>query len=223
MYTTTIGKIFHLFMAILMLFAVNQFNFFVAPLHTKKLGGSFRFLTFLNILFQTAYYFFAFAIDMLTVVLNKKSSEKLHKTRDFFLASIAFPYAMIVVSTFWSVYSVDRELIYPSFLDDLVPYYVNNLSHTSVALILLELIITPHQYPSRKAGLSFTYFIGVSYFVWISYIRYVSGRWVYIFMDHLNPPLFAVFVACLLSLANLFYKVGERFHLRYKSVTKKIN
>jgi len=222
MYTTTIGKFFHLFMAIVMLFAVNQFNFYVAPLHTKKLGGSFRFLTFLNILFQTMYYCLSSMIDMLANLLSKKHSTNLHKIRDFFFASIAFPYAMIVVSLFWSVYSVDRELIYPSFIDDLVPYYVNNLSHTSVALILLELVITPHQYPRKKFGIIVTYFIGISYFAWISYIKYASGRWVYIFMNHLNPPLFVIFVLCLLSLANLFYSLGERFHSTYKSVTKKI-
>ncbi|KYQ90289.1 hypothetical protein DLAC_11750 [Tieghemostelium lacteum] len=48
---------------------------------------------------------------------------------------------------FWSIYFVDRELIYPKYLDAIFPSYINHIQHTLPGIFaILELILVNHQY-----------------------------------------------------------------------------
>lgn len=44
------------------------------------------------------------------------------------------PNSIFVVAIFWTLYYVDRELLFPMELDKYVPSYVNHISHTLVLL-----------------------------------------------------------------------------------------
>jgi hypothetical protein len=48
-------------------------------------------------------------------------SRKIRKIRDYFFTAFLFPLSMFVGFTFWAIYFVDRELIYPKRLDEHVP------------------------------------------------------------------------------------------------------
>lgn len=45
----------------------------------------------------------------------------IRKLKDRLLATLAFPCAILVSITFWALYAVDRELVFPKVLDEIFP------------------------------------------------------------------------------------------------------
>ncbi|CAF4034973.1 unnamed protein product [Rotaria sp. Silwood2] len=91
-------------------------------------GGKFKFLTIINLHFQAIYYCLCvinFFFGSNTFVKEKHSL--LQKLRDFLFASIIFPMGLFVCMTFWSLYHLDRKLIYPEELDQLISPILNHV------------------------------------------------------------------------------------------------
>ena len=55
----------------------------------------------------------------------------LGRLEDKVYSTVAFPYAVFVFITFWTLYSIDRDLVFPEFLDDYVPAALNHMMHSS--------------------------------------------------------------------------------------------
>jgi FAR-17a/AIG1-like protein len=53
------------------------------------------------------------------VLLSK--APKIRKLKDYFFATFAFPVAFNVGITFWSLFAIDRELVFPKALDAYFP------------------------------------------------------------------------------------------------------
>lgn len=68
----------------------------------------------------------------------------------------------IVTLVFWSFWIVDRELILPSRLDVVIPPWVNHSLHTTTSLlVLIEIYLCHHKYPTFRSAL-----LGISlYFI----------------------------------------------------------
>ncbi|XP_068706825.1 androgen-induced gene 1 protein-like [Montipora foliosa] len=95
-----------------------------APSH-RVYGGKFKFLTFLNVLVQLAYFSIAVMADILTLI--KGQDNRLIKLRDVLFASLAFPLSAFVAAIFWGIYMVDRNLIFPKQMDKIIPPWLNHL------------------------------------------------------------------------------------------------
>nr|XP_020837054.1 androgen-dependent TFPI-regulating protein-like [Phascolarctos cinereus] len=106
--------------------------------------------------------------------------------RDWMFSVLVFPIGTFVVFTFWILYAFDRKFIFNQELDGISPSWVNHFIHTTVLpLLLTELIICPHKYPSRKKGvLGLTIFASV-YIIWVLWINYTSGIWAYPLLENL--------------------------------------
>jgi hypothetical protein len=53
---------------------------------------------------------------------------------------------------FWSIYAIDRELVFPKIYDVVVPWWFNHCVHTNVAIVvLIETLLTPRRYPTSKS------------------------------------------------------------------------
>ncbi len=117
----------------------------------------------------------------LILISSVFSRSKLQKTRDFVFATASFPIGVFVAVMFWSLFYVDRELVFPARFDPYIPPLENHLLHTSVFVLqLLELTTTPHFYPSRrKLGMSVTGLLCMGYLIWVCYIAHFGGFWVY--------------------------------------------
>ena len=137
----------------------------------NKFGGVWKYLTFLNMLLQ----FIFFTIALLSNVIKS-----LRGVRDLVFASAAFPIGMFVGIIFWSIWAVDRELIFPKVLDQYFPAILNHLMHTTVIPLQLgQLLLVKHNFPSRSKGFTITATLCLGYLVWINYIYYMTGFWVY--------------------------------------------
>lgn len=129
------------------------------------------------------------------------------------LPTLAFPLAMFVGLTFWGLYAIDRELIFPEILDTYFPMWLNHLMHTNIMLFtLLELLTSYRKYPSRKVGLSILVGFMLTYLVWIHYLYAHTNKWVYPVLNVLNLPGRIIFFVSNLAITIAVYVLGEKIN-----------
>ncbi|GBP16731.1 Androgen-dependent TFPI-regulating protein [Eumeta japonica] len=76
---------------------------------------------------QTLYFAIAVLNDLIgTNESWPKKTPLITRLRDTIFSSIAFPLAIFVAFTFWSIYAIDRELIFPRALDAVFPVWSNH-------------------------------------------------------------------------------------------------
>ena len=84
-------------------------------------GGRSKYLTFLDMNLQCFYFF------LLTMqALNERFSlniGSLEKICNFLYVSLCFPVGVFVFFSFWTIYLIDRELIWSTSVDILIPPY----------------------------------------------------------------------------------------------------
>jgi hypothetical protein len=151
-------------------FSYNHLNL---PNH-KIYGGRYKYLTFLNLLLQTIY-------TVLTVFLfiPKRQSAFVQQFLGV-LYAVVTPISIFVTISFWSLFFIDRDLIYPVIIEKLIPSWYNHAVHTAVGLTpLLEAIVHPPSPAKRRHAIPLYLALFVSYLVWIHVIFYKSGHWVY--------------------------------------------
>ncbi|XP_062871512.1 androgen dependent TFPI regulating protein 1 isoform X2 [Trichomycterus rosablanca] len=182
----------------------------------RSYGGRWKYLTFINMVMQTVFFGLCAVTDLVHVVLPRKSATSgfpafLLTVQDFFFAVLAFPVGTFVFTSFWSIYSYDRELVFPKFLDDIIPTWHNHAMHTVIMpLLLLQMFLQHHRYPSRSKGIFSLAVFVASYLAWVLWVRHASGIWVYPIMAHLSPVGLVLFLAVAsLSMAPL-YLLGEK-------------
>ncbi|ESO83167.1 hypothetical protein LOTGIDRAFT_96291, partial [Lottia gigantea] len=185
---------------------------FVLPGHADY-GGKFKFLTFWDTCLQTIYFALSVLNDLIgsnVSVGDKQKKTVLQKIRDCFHSTIIFPTGAFVVLSFWAIYAVDRELIYPRELDKIIPSWVNHVQHTTVLpFLILEKILIHHQYPSKVKGITVILAFAAAYLIWILWIAYVADLWVYPVLKVLDPAQKAVFIFFLFLLFISLYLIGE--------------
>ncbi|XP_018570337.1 androgen-induced gene 1 protein-like isoform X3 [Anoplophora glabripennis] len=184
------------------------------PTSGIPLKGRLRFLTFWDMLLQGFFFAICLLNDFIGTNENvPKRIPLIRKIKDLILASLAFPLANFVALTFWGLYLVDRELIFPKALDPYFPTWLNHVMHTNIAVfILIELFTSFRKYPSRKQGIGILVAFMAVYLVWIHIIHSYTGMWVYPILEVLNLPLRIVFFAVLLGFTIALYILGERLN-----------
>ncbi|XP_078665109.1 androgen-induced gene 1 protein-like isoform X4 [Branchiostoma floridae x Branchiostoma belcheri] len=166
-------------------------------------------LTVWTLMAHTVFFSSCVLADFIEGVLGKKAAG-LRKVQDFVLASILFPMSMIVMVVFWGIYAVDRELIFPTSLDHVIPPWINHVWHTTIVpVLLLEMYMVHHKYPSRRAGLTGAVTLGLVYLTWILIVAKVGGFWVYPFMAVMTGFQFVLFCCCTAAIGCVFYLTGE--------------
>ncbi|EDW36865.1 GL25826 [Drosophila persimilis] len=174
-------------------------------------GGKFKYLTFLDALIQALYYIVSLVNDFVgTNELAPKRPPAIRQFKDWLMATLAFPVALNVGVTFWTLYAIDRELVFPKVLDPVFPSWLNHVLHTNIVVfIVLELFTSYRAYPKRSKGLTgLTIFMG-AYLVWIHIVKHYSGVWVYPVLEVLQLPQRIVFFVAVIGFTLALYLVGE--------------
>jgi len=180
-------------------------------------GGRWKFLTFWCLIIQTAYYGLCLLNDILGTNVqptgNLKKQSSLQKIRDFVYASVVWPIGVFVVITFWGLYAIDRELVFPKILDEFIPPWLNHVMHTTVLpFLLVEKFLVYHDYPSRSRGLfACIGFVGL-YQLWILWIAYAADIWVYPIMQVLDWQQRTLFFLACWMVVICIYIAGEKLH-----------
>ena len=124
--------------------------------------------------------------------------------------SSAFPIGQFVGVIFWTLFYIDRELVFPLVLDEIFPNYINHMLHTTVIPFqLLELILLHHVYPKRKTGLATIFIFIALYLTWTLIVAHLGGFWVYPIFKVLGPVQRAIFMAFCSLFGGFLYLIGE--------------
>uniref|UniRef100_A0A5F8HB39 Androgen dependent TFPI regulating protein n=1 Tax=Monodelphis domestica TaxID=13616 RepID=A0A5F8HB39_MONDO len=136
----------------------------------RTFGGPWKYLTFLNQILQIVLFVICVIHDVIYIrnpTRRKGLPVRLVTIRDWMFSVLVFPIGTFVVFTFWILYAFDRKFIFFQELDGTSPSWVNNFMHTTILpLLLIELIICPHKYPSRKKGVLGLTIFATIYIIW---------------------------------------------------------
>ncbi|XP_049949199.1 androgen-dependent TFPI-regulating protein-like isoform X3 [Schistocerca serialis cubense] len=122
-------------------------------------------------------YYFAAKLGKGKVPVDLEWTHGLEKYWSRFLTIWNF----IVTLVFWTIYSIDRELILPKALDAFLPLWLNHALHTNITVAAFtEMLVTFHWYPaSRRTTVYGIAAITVAYGVCFFSTYYYDGRWLY--------------------------------------------
>ena len=172
----------------------------------KDWAGRSKYLTYINENLQCWYFLLSFLGDIyLLLKTNKNNDSEIIKLQDFIFAVIAFPLGMSVCFTFWSIYAVDREMIYPEELDKYIPKLCNHIMHTSVVIYqIFEALFVHHELPSIKTSFFGIVLMTLSYYAWMVYQKRVLSGWPYPFLDDFTVVQHIIFVLLCVALGWAF-------------------
>jgi hypothetical protein len=178
-----------------------------------KWPGKWKFLTYWNLIMMFAFQALSFVNDFLgSNSQDTHRQTKLQKYRDYIFASTIFPVGFFVSVSFWGLYAVDRELVFPKVHDEYVPSLFNHAVHTAPAVfILLESFLIPKIFPKRSASLVGNATFTLAYVLWILWIALVTDVWVYPVLAVLNTPARILFIGGSIFLFAIMYLIGEKF------------
>ncbi|RUS88993.1 hypothetical protein EGW08_003240 [Elysia chlorotica] len=206
MAASTVLNVFHLPVFIAFLISTYYDWFYVATTHARPFKKLY-YLTYWNACLQTIYYGLCVVRNLTS---DRRRGAQLGRWRDNMHACVAFPVGMFVVVTFWALFAVDRELVFPKALDNLVPFWLNHMLHTAVCpFLLLDKYLVHHQYPARHKGILTACGLSLIYLVWILFIAYYEGFWVYPVLQVLAMHERAIFISVCISFFASFYILGE--------------
>ncbi|XP_071854390.1 androgen-induced gene 1 protein-like isoform X3 [Apostichopus japonicus] len=190
-------------------------------------GPTFRiaYLTHICEILQLVYFFWSCITDMVSASAPHSSAGRATVAfRDWFLAAIVFPIGSLVVITFWAIYGMNRELIFPAALDEFFPAWLNHALHTFVLpLLLIDMLLVKHKYPSRISGILGAVGFALCYLVWILYLGFAKDIWVYPFLKVLEGPYFILFFAVMTVVLIIFYIIGEKLSSVLGGSEKKVS
>ncbi|XP_078045469.1 androgen-induced gene 1 protein isoform X4 [Augochlora pura] len=210
-----INQIFHTLMFFTYAYTLYEGYYmripFVMAAFKKFDPGMMKYMTIWNVIIQMLFYFLCMLNDWFgTNAINPKKPPLIRKMKDFLFASVAFPIAMFVSVTFWGLMSIDRELVFPKAIDPYFPWWLNHLMHTMVLVsILIELILSPRQYPRRFSGIVTVVLFDFVYIIWIHVIYYKSGAWVYPVLSAMSFPIRTIFLGSTVAFSVISYYLGE--------------
>ncbi|XP_045528691.1 androgen-dependent TFPI-regulating protein-like isoform X1 [Pieris brassicae] len=148
-------------------------------LYTYRLA----YLTGWNFSFQTIFLGLSLLYDFLEWAgkHNGNLGTKIHYWRDVLFCGCVLPFTLFVSSMFWTVYAIDRELVFPKIYDDVIPWWFNHCVHTNILVVLaLETLLQPRRKPTdEKVEVTIYWSVALMYAVVYYTIYFTTHRWLY--------------------------------------------
>ncbi|XP_034285029.1 androgen-dependent TFPI-regulating protein [Pantherophis guttatus] len=174
-------------------------------------GSKWKYLSFLNVVLQAFFYAISLLTSAFILMKKRRIATTMISFKDLIFSSLVFPLSTFVFATFWSMYLYDRNLIYPKYMDSIIPEWINHGMHTLVFLLaLVEMFVIPHQYPSVGKSLSILGVLILAYLLWILYFFAKTGKWLYPIFKFLSPLGMIVFSG-IAAVTIFFYYILGRF------------
>ena len=167
-------------------------------------AGQFKYLTHINQWIQLAFFSGEFLLDLLP---NSGLKHMIQSCLSFAFATVIFPLAWYVTTTFWAVYYYDMNLIYKE-----ISRIINHLSHTAIVLwVVLEVLLRNHRFPNLSTAVVPIFTCCLLYISWLEWIHAQTRFWVYPILNTLPRSgfYFVLFYGCSIFLCFVLYLVGR--------------
>jgi len=114
------------------------------------------------------------------------------------------------VVVFWGIYAVDHEMILSQDEERHIPLALRHCYHTvPVLLVLVELLLVFHRYPSNMRAVMVVFGVSTTYIVWIVWVFTRAGIWPYGFFKLIPLPALPVFFVSNFLITVAFYFLGK--------------
>ncbi|PAA46092.1 hypothetical protein BOX15_Mlig008536g1 [Macrostomum lignano] len=152
--------------------------------------GKYTMLTNLNIIFLCG----CLVFSVICCLLDNRNI--LHKFNAV-LAGTSSAVSLLVFVLFWTLFLINRELVYPTELDEYIPVWHNHALHTAILPVsLVNYCLLPSRDSPRLWVLLLTSMsLGLAYIAWVHVIHSVTGWWVYPILEVLTPSQRLLFIA----------------------------
>lgn len=191
-----------------------------------------RFFTTWTYLLQVGYAIFALGCDLFIVKNAKNKNYSLPSPitdfREIIFSGLVWPCTMVVFTIFWGLYTYDRRLIFPEFLDAVIPPISNHVIHTMIVpVVVCEVVLRPRKVPENHARNVMQLTLHLCVYFSVLYFTYIErGIWLYpIFKKLFGTIYFAFAIAAIAALFYIFYyiqwPITNLIHGSKKKVEKK--
>ncbi|CAG9853823.1 unnamed protein product [Phyllotreta striolata] len=166
--------------------------------NTFRILGKYQGYFFTNWTFVLQILFVCLAsLDEISKLIGIPSGIKnlLGKTRAFLFNALLFPCTLTVILTFWGIWYVDRELIFPKEIDEFFPSWMNHVLHSFIGVPLLLETLLPkkdHFIKFKPAAAALLIFCLVYQSLYFS-IYFKDGIWLYPVYKVLDWPQRIIF------------------------------
>lgn len=189
-----------------------------------RFGGRLKYLTYWDLWIQFITFSICLLSDLISIPNRNQSLTQpfIIRLRDTLFNCLAVPIGLFVVLSFWAIYFVDRELIFPTGIEKYYPIWLNHTTHTFVLpILLIENYLVSHNRSQQSNGLLILLSVVTAYLTWILYIGLTLNHWVYPILEVLTWPLRASFILGSGFLMIAFYYLGDVFYTTtWKSAPK---
>lgn len=139
-----------------------------------------------------------------------KARPLIRRIKDYIFSSLAFPLAFDVGVMFWSLFTIERELVAPKTWDAIFPVWLNHAIHSNIMIfIAIEMIVLHRHYPKVKSSLIGLFIVMLAYICWIEIVHEVTGYWVYNILATFNWAERIGFHLFNISVPVAFYFLGR--------------
>ncbi|XP_028131296.1 androgen-dependent TFPI-regulating protein isoform X2 [Diabrotica virgifera virgifera] len=174
-------------------------------------GFEFCFFTLWNFIFQLVFMIVAIMDEAAKLMkLPISTQNKLSKTRAVMFNTVLFPSTLVVVSIFWTLWHIDRELVFPKVLDLFFPQWLNHMLHTFILLPVIIEIMLPkkHNFVKFQKAAPALALLFLSYTILYFSLYFRHGVWLYPVYKVLTWPQRLLFSAAQLCGALGYQKLG---------------
>jgi len=205
--------IFNLTNVVHFAFIIHFANSVKIPGMFDTYGGRWKFLTNWNLHLQLVYFTVGLCNELFgsqKIPANIDAASKLQNLRDFLFSTLAFPVGSFVTLSFWTLYVIDRNLIFPESLDKYYPLWANHMLHTTCLISqMIEMNTSFHGYSSKTKGCLTTIGFVLAYLGWVLYIAHNANFWVYPILEKLPLTGRILFFGGCGAVLGLLYLGGE--------------
>uniref|UniRef100_A0A1I7ZHN4 Androgen-induced gene 1 protein-like n=1 Tax=Steinernema glaseri TaxID=37863 RepID=A0A1I7ZHN4_9BILA len=188
-------------------------------------------LTMINFVLQTVYSAVCFCCSLMDWWVEVKTDDKnkrkhsakhipsywrqthLHRVCDFMYFTSALPVGLATSLLFWGLYAVDPRLVMPEWVEQMVPRWLNHVTHTApIGFLLIDTLLTCHHAPSKTTGSLVVLLLFAIYLAIIGGVRLIDGYWLYPVFELYTPTVIAGLLAAAGVLFVLLYLIGDLFN-----------
>lgn len=138
---------------------------------------------------------------------------KLNGFLTIFYGGLVLPCTLLVASSFWLVYAIDRHLIILHDFNFMHTQFYNNSMHTAILIpVIFEMFIVQRNYVNRKSGLLLLNSVLAAYIATTILYKYIKGQYQYPILNKINIYRIIFIIIAEAFLGNVFYFIGECVH-----------
>ncbi|CAH1406982.1 unnamed protein product [Nezara viridula] len=176
-----------------------------------------RFLTKWTFIMIFTYYSCMVLVHLLNLISGySKISNKLRRIADTIFTVIVVPTGMFITPGFWITYNINRDLIFPTWLEEIIPGWVNHGVHTFNSILpLMDLLLVKHTFSPWPETLYYTALYFGSYMVCLFGTYFQHDFWLYPIFEKMT--LLQSFLTCIafVSMILLFHYIARLAGVKY--------